>query len=83
MSNKELQATVQAALPLVKVAGLLINWTDKAATVSSEADFKEELVSRYSEKKLSPVGPLIYCALKHEYLPRNVVIASHLWKRTW
>ncbi|KAK9806989.1 hypothetical protein WJX72_009719 [[Myrmecia] bisecta] len=80
---QELRSTVDAALPLVKVVALLIDWTEDQASASSVADFKDELVSRYSKKRHCSDGPLIYCMLTHEYLPRNVVIASHLWKRAW
>ncbi|KAK9829154.1 hypothetical protein WJX72_004216 [[Myrmecia] bisecta] len=80
---QELRSTVDSALPLVKVVALLIDWTEDQASASSVADFKDELVSRYSKKRHCSDGPLIYCMLTHEYLPRNVVIASHLWKRAW
>ena len=80
---QELRTTVDASLPLGKVVMLFTDWSGDQASVNSVASFKEDLISRYSKRIPSSDGPLIHCMLTHHYLPHNVVIAGHLWKRAW
>jgi hypothetical protein len=68
-------------------AGLLaqvLQYTDDNLTAVSTPEFKWRLMKQYSRCNLqSANGPLAYCMLTHKYLPREMVIASHLWKRAW
>jgi hypothetical protein len=69
------------------IAGLLaqvLQYTDDNMTAISTPEFKWRLMKQYSRCHLqSANGPLAYCMLTHKYLPRQMVIASHLWKRAW
>jgi hypothetical protein len=69
------------------IAGLLaqvLQYTDDNVTATSTPEFKWRLMKQYSRCHLqSANGPLAYCMLTHKYLPRQMVIASHLWKRAW
>jgi hypothetical protein len=68
-------------------AGLLaqvLQYTDDNVTAISTPEFKWRLMKQYSRCHLqSANGPLAYCMLTHKYLPRQMVIATHLWKRAW
>ncbi len=78
--HKDLHNTI---VPLVKVIGQLIDWTEDVASQSSMMEFKDDLIERYSKQRGGRKGPLLYCMLTHEFLPSRVVVGSHIWKRAW
>ena len=80
---EDLQYTVDSALPLVKVVGQLIDWTEDVASASTVMNFKEDLIQRYSERRTGREGPLLYCMLTHKFLPSRVIIGGHIWKKAW
>ena len=63
----------------------LCEYNEDNATSVSVPDFKASLITKYSGFRQSDmVGEgLIYCMLTHKFLPKSLVIGSHLWKRQW
>jgi len=68
------------AAPLHHALAILLDYTDENKTAISEPDFKHKLIQQYSSSKQ---GGTAYCQLTHTFLPKRIVIGSHLWKRAW
>ena len=74
--------------PFLGIAFDVLDYSERKMTTASLPEFKSSLTARYSKMRsgISPSGEtqqLLYCQLTHSYLPSNLVIASHLWKREW
>ena len=62
--------------------GIVLDYTDENKTAVSEPVFKNTLIQLYSAKQYI-FGAPVYCQLTHVHLPKQIVVASHLWKRAW
>ena len=63
----------------------LCEYNEDNATSVSVREFKDSLIAKYSGVRNSGKVDegLIYCMLTHKFLPKSLVIGSHLWKRQW
>ena len=62
----------------------LFDYSEENATAVSVVGFKDALMRLYSPSKKGKNGQILaYCMVTHCYLPKQFVIASHLWKRAW
>ena len=77
-----LGCAVRGAEPLHHALAVFLDYTDENKTAVSEPVFTNALIQLYSCSNHTR-GAAAYCQLTHVYLPRQTVVASHLWKRAW
>ena len=76
-------ATLEVDHQFVAIIATMFSYCEENMTASSIPEFKNELISRYSETRT--VGRLqhVFCMITGVFLPKPWVIASHIWKRAW